>query len=295
MRRRLSTLLSAASLALCGAACALWVRSYRAGDWLWWTAGGERREVRSAAGRITLLRPPPGSADPDVTAAVRGLVTGLSNEQVLWRAYVYRDWPREGGVFVRVDGPAYVGFRDDSPAAELWSDRAPPDLARPLLDALDDPGRTLAAHALLTLTHGGPNAAEVTPPPPGPDRRTLAGTCDGLRVTIHPPLSALPPPDGHLTLMPCPARVDVRDYPAVRDRWHRRLGVPVVSLPWWPVAAVTGVLPAWWVAGAGAGVMRARSRKRSGRCPACGYDLRASPDRCPECGIEVRPGAAAAH
>jgi hypothetical protein len=27
-----------------------------------------------------------------------------------------------------------------------------------------------------------------------------------------------------------------------------------------------------------------RRRRRQGRCPACGYDLRATPGRCPECG-----------
>jgi hypothetical protein len=61
----------------------------------------------------------------------------------------------------------------------------------------------------------------------------------------------------------------------------------------WLAALLLLVPPALWV-------RRFRIERRArmvGRCPACGYDLRATPDRCPECGRPQRaplsPSAAA--
>jgi hypothetical protein len=53
-----------------------------------------------------------------------------------------------------------------------------------------------------------------------------------------------------------------------------------LTVPLWSLAAVFAVLPLPWV------VRRVRilMRSRVGRCPKCGYDLRATPARCPECG-----------
>lgn len=64
--------------------------------------------------------------------------------------------------------------------------------------------------------------------------------------------------------------------------WMRRAVLPywsvVLPMAAWPTATAIGV------------IFRrgrrslARRRYRQGHCPACGYDLRATPDCCPECG-----------
>jgi hypothetical protein len=54
----------------------------------------------------------------------------------------------------------------------------------------------------------------------------------------------------------------------------------VLTVPHWSVVLAGAVLPVTRLAA----VAGRRRRRRLGLCPACGYDLRATPDRCPECG-----------
>jgi hypothetical protein len=56
----------------------------------------------------------------------------------------------------------------------------------------------------------------------------------------------------------------------------------LVAVPHAPLAAALLVVPCLWCYG-----VLTRRRPRPGRCPACGYDLRATPDRCPECGRAI--------
>jgi hypothetical protein len=67
-----------------------------------------------------------------------------------------------------------------------------------------------------------------------------------------------------------------------RSEWY----VAPYRLPW----LTTAIAPALWLTHAGAGWCHRRIRTRRGLCPACGYDLRATPGRCPECGTVVAKG-----
>jgi hypothetical protein len=64
------------------------------------------------------------------------------------------------------------------------------------------------------------------------------------------------------------------------QRWPSGLMGWVLRVRMWTPALLTAVAPALWLAS----FLRRRGRGRSGFCPACGYDLRATPGRCPECG-----------
>lgn len=60
-------------------------------------------------------------------------------------------------------------------------------------------------------------------------------------------------------------------------------------IPYW-LLALAAALPALALIARHLGIHRASARaRRAGRCPHCGYDLRATPTRCPECGNPTAP------
>lgn len=65
------------------------------------------------------------------------------------------------------------------------------------------------------------------------------------------------------------------------ERW-------MVGAPHAAIVAATAVAPAVWLPLL---LRRRRGARRiaNGQCPACGYDMRATPNRCPECGMIAEP------
>jgi hypothetical protein len=70
--------------------------------------------------------------------------------------------------------------------------------------------------------------------------------------------------------------------------WDYTLPTPFVfaTVPFWAVAVTAALLPSSRL------ISRWRQRRRAqrmrGLCPACEYDLRATPDHCPECGTIIQ-------
>ena len=83
------------------------------------------------------------------------------------------------------------------------------------------------------------------------------------------------------------------------DRWQPVLAVlgkakfeTRFASPHWTLCAGCSALPSVWVMATLLAWWRRGRRSAAGLCPACGYDLRASPGRCPECGAEPKGATA---
>ena len=280
--RHAFTALAALSLLLCLAACVLWVRSYWAGDRVSAILGGQRHAIRSEAGGITIYAPPT-MINSAASRRAQDLVAAMTNRDLQWYAVPKGRTATDFHYVSTYKIGAVAGLYRDPP--NDWSGPQPPgqEVVPALQLALEDPQKCIAAHVVLAdIFDEGPVSWEVHP-----DRinYTVAG--------LHAELKGKGP---YWTLNRgearyFTARVDLAQFPALRERWRRRLEVPIFSFEYWRLVAASLVLP---LVRTGVPLARkvqsARAARRRGLCPACGYDLRASPGRCPECGAEG-PGA----
>jgi hypothetical protein len=273
VRRLPRILLNAAtalSLLLAVVSLTLWAAGHRAGGLVLRAPVATAYTLAAQSGTLTLRRQP---VLTDVGDLVRQRIGYLRNGDL---SGTVRDIPGLPRTF-----EPHLGNRS------IWGNYpklfASADYETALVAALDDPDRFAVAHVALanrraTLTRR--NAAPV--PSDTPDGPTV--DLDGLRLRL--PAYAT---DGdemsrrHRDGSPLPLIIDRSSQPRLRQLWNARVGTPVVSVRGWQIAVLLLALPALQLGRATAGRRRA-VRARRGLCPACGYDLRATPDRCPECG-----------
>jgi hypothetical protein len=292
LKRRLVTLAAAASLVLCIATVALWVRSYRSESSVSCRINGDRYTLRIENGRITFNTPPRAPAPAAAAASGAGasplaLVRELSNSRVDW--YVHRE---PGGflkrgpgrtVLVAAGGAGTMRALGTNPAYGSTK-FSMAELAGPLLRALELPDAFAAGHVVLAdhlKTDDDVTVQDLS------DDKCLA-TVDGLRVTLRATRRYIGNHRPNTVMFRAEAQIPSEQLPAIRDQWHRRLDVQRWSMSAAWVVLVTAGMPALLAVEQ----VRRHRRRRANRCPDCGYDLRATPDRCPECG--AAPAAPAA-
>jgi hypothetical protein len=278
MRRHLLTLLSTLSLVVCAAVAWLWWATGRPdGERVYWfERPGELHGLRVAGGRSTWVVPPAaGTARGEADARAR--LVGLRNRDSVWLVGPALTEPGEPDRYLISGG---FDDRDRTAVAYGLADPLSTDPVRPLLDALGDPDRFVAAHRVLRWRAGAASEEATVERSAG----RYVADLDGLRLDLGP-AAAGPPTASNVAADPGQMR-------ALRRRWAQWLAVPAASVPLPAVVLVTALAPVARVASAVARRGRRASRDRRGLCPGCGYDLRGTSGQCPECGAEPKGATA---
>jgi hypothetical protein len=302
-------LLCALSFAVAAFAVVLWIRArHVAGrDRLSFRIARRPYALRCDARGISLIGLSAGGPT-DAADEARALAGRIRNQQARW--FGSFQGVRTASA-LRISCTAF----QRATRIEGWSWLSSQAAAGPLLEALEDPERFVAAHHLLGQVTGRP--AAFTARPLGSDGAYVADD-DGLPVEVTRPGPKESPGDARSRVedsdasvapkqrvtpvrwsateryapggaeLAQNARIDPAHIPRLVKMWYDRLGVRYASAPYWAVMLAGFPAPAFFAWRAG----RRRRRTRRGLCGGCGYDLKASPDRCPECGQPVRDGVA---
>ena len=273
MRRWLFNFAAVVSLLLCLTTVVLWVRSYGHRARIGFSTSDARYTLHSNQGRLVFTQPP--VAGPQTPLAWQ-LAGKIRNDDVVFTGVAH---PNNGDgpwvYLVRLRWQAESGTNKMRKVFDFRTGMLSP--ARPLLKALEDPDRAVAAHSLLRFIEQG---MYHSPSERNGDWITVMYD-EGLPVRFQ--WSKLEEGQRAPFLVGT-AKADASAWRNLRDLWHDRLDSRLFSISYAWLAAITATLPIVWI------VRFSLSHRahQQGRCAICGYNLTGNTSGvCPECGTPV--------